>query len=288
MTRNGMTQQDIHIGFIGGGNMAHAIIGGLLRAGHAADRLAVSEPVEAQHGRLRALHIDLCVGTDNAATARSADVLVIAVKPQIIDAVGKLLREAQRPDHQLLISIAAGIRLDALREIFAPTRSIVRVMPNQPALVGAGMSVLTATDDASAAQRARAQYVAEAMGRVEWLDNEDLMDAVTAVSGSGPAYFYLLMELIEAAARDMGLPASLARTLARQTGFGAGQVAALSDLELAALRESVTSKGGTTAAALASFEQAGIRDIVKRALRAARDRSIELGAAHDTDDQNDS
>ena len=281
-----MTQQDTRIGFIGGGNMAHAIIGGLLNAGHAADCLEVAEPAEEQRGRLRALHADLCVGNDNAETARNAEVLVIAVKPQVIDEVGELLREVQRPDHQLLISIAAGITLDTLRAIFAPTQSIVRVMPNQPALVGAGMAVLTATDEASVEQRALAHYVAEAMGRAEWLDDEDLMDAVTAVSGSGPAYFYLLMELIEASARDMGLPAHLARTLSRQTGFGAGQVAALSDLELAALRESVTSKDGTTAAALASLEQAGIRDIVKRALRAARDRSVELGAAHDTGGRN--
>ena len=282
-----MTQKNTRIGFIGGGNMAHAIIGGLLQAGHAPDRLAVSEPVAAQHARLRELHGDLHVSADNNATAQNADVLVIAVKPQVIDEVARLLREVQRPDNQLLISIAAGITLDTLRTIFAPTRSIVRVMPNQPALVGAGMSVLTATDAASVEQRALAQYITEAVGRAEWIDDEGLMDAVTAVSGSGPAYFYLLMELIEASARDLGLPTSLARTLSRQTGFGAGQVATLSDLELPALRESVTSKGGTTAAALASFEQAGIRDIVRQALRAARDRSVELGAAHGTGGQND-
>jgi len=203
---------------------------------------------------------------------------VLAVKPQILPEVARPLHDEARPDGQLLLSIAAGVTLDALAAEMAPSRSIVRVMPNQPALVGAGMSVLTATPETSARQRALAGYVAESTGRAEWIDDESLMDAVTAVSGSGPAYFYLLMELIEQSALELGLPHPLARVLTRQTAFGAGRVAVESDLELSALRESVTSKGGTTAAALATFDAAGIRDIVGRALKAARDRSVELGA----------
>ena len=273
-----MTDNETRIGFIGGGNMAHAIVGGLLNAGHRASCLHVSDPSGEQLRRIGSLSADIGTGADNAETLRHADVLVLAVKPQLLADVARPLRDERRPDHQLLISIAAGVTLTALAAAMAPTRAIVRVMPNQPALVGAGMSVLTATPETSPRQRGLAQHVAEAIGRAEWVDDESLMDAVTAVSGSGPAYFYLLMELIEQSARELGLPDRLARVLARQTAFGAGCVAVESDLELSALRESVTSKGGTTAAALAAFDEAGIRDIVARALRAARDRSIELGA----------
>jgi len=273
-----MTDNDTRIGFIGGGNMAHAIAGGLLNAGHRASCLHVSDPSEEQLRRIKRLHADIGTGSDNAAALSNADVLVLAVKPQILQEVARPLHDEPRPDGQLLLSIAAGVTLAALAVEMAPSRSIVRVMPNQPAIVGAGMSVLTATPATSARQRALAQYVAESTGRAEWIDDESLMDAVTAVSGSGPAYFYLLMELIEQSALELGLPHPLARVLTRQTAFGAGRVAVESDLELSALRESVTSKGGTTAAALATFDAAGIRDIVGRALKAARDRSVELGA----------
>lgn len=272
-----MTDSQLKIGFIGGGNMSHAVVGGLLNAGHRADRLHVSDPSDGQLERISSLNPAISTGHDNAATLARSDIAVIAIKPQLIDEVLRPLTDAPRPDGQLVISVAAGVRLQTLLDLLKPTRAIVRVMPNQPALVGAGMSVLTATSGASQADRAHAEYIATATGRAEWVDDENLMDAVTAVSGSGPAYFYLLAELMEAAATGMGLPAELAGILARQTAFGAGRVAAESGLDLGALRESVTSKGGTTAAALAAFEDAGIRDIVERALRAARDRSIELG-----------
>lgn len=273
-----MTTAQTRIGFIGGGNMAYAIVGGLLQAGHSAACVHVSDPSEAQLQRFEELNPGIVTGGDNAETLAAAEVLVLAVKPQLLEDVLRPLSDADRPDGQLVISIAAGVTLDSLLNLLAPARSIVRVMPNQPALVGAGMSVLTATSETNREQRDLAQYVAEATGRAEWIDDEGLMDAVTAVSGSGPAYFYLLMELMEASALEMGLSPQHAAVLARQTAFGAGRVAVESDLGLAELRESVTSKGGTTAAALASFEQAGIRDIVDRALRAARERSIELGA----------
>jgi len=272
-----MTDQQMQIGFVGGGNMTQAIVGGLLTAGHNAARLRVSDPSATQLRRIRNLNPDIAVGADNTATLADADVLVLAVKPQLIDDVLTGLHDAPRPADLLVMSIAAGVTLRTLSELLTPTRAIVRVMPNQPALVGAGMSVLTATAATSAPQRGLAQYVSAATGQAEWIDDERLMDAVTAVSGSGPAYFYLLMELLEEGAIGMGLPPQLARVLARQTAFGAGCVAVKSDLESSALRASVTSKGGTTAAALAAFDAAGIRDIVERALRAARDRSIELG-----------
>jgi pyrroline-5-carboxylate reductase len=273
-----MTDSQTKIGFIGGGNMAQAIIGGLLSAGHRGDRLTVSDPEATSLKRIAELNADIITGTDNATTLANANILVLAVKPQLLETVMRPLADATRPADQLAISIAAGITLDTLCELLAPTLAVVRIMPNQPALVGAGMSVLTATTATTPQQRELAGYVAGATGQAAWIEDERLMDAVTAVSGSGPAYFYLLMELMEAAARDMGLPADLARILTRQTAYGAGRVAVESDLELAALRASVTSKGGTTAAALASFDDDGIRAIVERALGAARDRSIELGA----------
>ena len=274
-----MTNTQTRIGFIGGGNMAYAIIAGLLTASHRGDRLWVADPNEAQCERIRELHPDIVTSPNNAATLAAAEVLVLAVKPQLIETALRPLVDAPRPANQLVLSIAAGVKLDTLSALMAPTQAIVRIMPNQPALVGAGMSVLTATAATSPAQRDLARYIAGATGLAEWIDDESLMDAVTAVSGSGPAYFYLLMELMEATGKNMGLPDDLARILARQTAYGAGRVAIESDLDLQTLRASVTSKGGTTAAALSSFEDAGIRDIVDRALRAARDRSMELGAA---------
>jgi len=285
-----MNNNNLHIGFIGGGNMTRAIIAGLLRSGHAPHCLTVADPDPAQREHVRTIDAGIHVSDDNndavGAAAGAADIVVLAVKPQIMATVVSALTASAEPGSRLYLSIAAGITLDSLqamldpaRAMLDPARAIVRAMPNQPALVGAGMSVLTATTTTNKEQKASAQYVAEAMGDVAWIDDEALMDAVTAVSGSGPAYFYLFMEIIEACARDMGLPPELARQLVRQTGFGAGRVAAESDLALDALRANVTSQGGTTAAALDALEQSEFRAIVARALRAARDRSIELGKA---------
>ncbi len=272
-----MDNDNLNIGFIGGGNMARAIVAGLVEAGHAIGNLCISDPDPAQRERLQSTLADIRVTDNNNAAIDDADIVVLAVKPQIMATViGKLDPPAEQSS-SLYLSIAAGITLGSLQALLGPKQAIVRAMPNQPALIGAGMSVLTATATTSREQKARAQYVAEATGETAWIEDETLMDAVTAVSGSGPAYFYLFMEIIEACARDMGLPAELARKLVRQTGFGAGRVAAESDLGFDALRASVTSKGGTTAAAITLLEQPDFRAIVARALLAARDRSIELG-----------
>ncbi len=274
-----MTNNNLHIGFIGGGNMTQAIVGGLLRANHAPQILMVSDPSPAQRERIQSAHADIRVSDDNNAAVDGADVVVLAVKPQVMSSVLGELPPAAKQSTCTYLSIAAGITLSTLQSQLGSAQAIVRVMPNQPALVGAGMSVLIAASTATAEQKTRAQYVAEAMGDTAWIDDEPLMDAVTAVSGSGPAYFYLFMEIIEACATDMGLPQKLARKLARQTAFGAGRVAAESDLELDTLRASVTSKDGTTAAAISILEQPEFRAIVARALLAARDRSVELGQA---------
>jgi pyrroline-5-carboxylate reductase len=273
-----MDSQNINIGFIGGGNMARAMVIGLLESGHDPARLYVSDPSTSQRQLIQSLNPELHVSDTNAGVAEDSDILVLAVKPQIAMDVANDIRALRRPENQLIISIMAGITLSALESTLAPTRSVVRIMPNQPALVGAGMSALVATAGTEIAHREQAQYVAEATGRAVWIEDEELMNAVTAISGSGPAYFYLLMEIMENCAVEMGLPKSLAQTLTRQTGLGAGRVAAESQEDLQQIRESVTSKGGTTAAALAVLEQGKIRDIVATALFAARDRSLELGA----------
>jgi pyrroline-5-carboxylate reductase len=272
-----MSHTELRIGFIGGGNMAQALVAGLLRAGHRPDRLQIAEPAETARAKFTALDGRLRVTSVNAEGAAAAELLVLAVKPQVMPAVATELASIRRPPAQLVVSIAAGITLGALRRWLGAQTPVVRVMPNQPALIGAGMAVLVAGEDVSDLQRAAATYVAGAAGQTAWITDESLMDAVTAVSGSGPAYLYLLMEMIEDSAVGLGLPRDTARLLTRQTALGAARVAADPAVDVAAMRASVTSPGGTTAAALGILDQANIRDIFRRALEAARDRGAELG-----------
>ena len=272
-----MNKNRIRIGFIGAGNLGSAMIDGLLKAGHEPACLEVADPDESKLEQVRKIHADINVSRDNAAVASTSDVLILAVKPQVVIRATENLRACERPADQLLVSVAAGITLDALRALFDPEPAAVRIMPNQPAMVGAAMSVMVTAASTGSTHRELAEYVSASIGRAEWIDDEALMDAVTAISGSGPAYFYLLAELIEENAKAMGLSDELAGILTRQTLFGAGKAVAESMSSLAEMRKSVTSKGGTTAAALEVLEDAEIRDIVRRALHAARDRSIELG-----------
>jgi pyrroline-5-carboxylate reductase len=269
--------QQVRIGFVGGGNMAQAIIRGLLAAGHNARCISVADPADAQQQLLAAINSDIQLTTDNSELALSSDLLVLAVKPQIMPVVCQSLGSTARNKDQVIVSIAAGITLQSMTEWFGADTAIVRVMPNQPALLAEGMSGLCATAKVSAAGRDQAGYAMEATGKIIWLDDETLMDAVTAVSGSGPAYFYLIMEIMQEVAEEFGFDAATARLLSTQTALGAGRVAASSDEALAALRKRVTSPGGTTAAALAALEAEGIRDMFRKALTAARDRSVELG-----------
>lgn len=277
-----MNHGALTIGFIGGGHMATAMARGLLRAGHRAGLIQVSEPEAAQRQRLAALDPGVQLTTDNQAVSAAADLLVLAVKPQVLGSVAAALARGPRRQGQLILSVAAGVTLASLTGWFGRDAPIVRAMPNQPATIGAGISALTAGRRVSPDQREAAAYVAASTGAVVWLDSEDLMDAVTAVSGSGPAYFYLLMECMEQAARELGLPPELAARLTRQTALGAARVVAETEGEPAALRAAVTSPGGTTAAALKVFSEAGLAELVQRALRAARDRGRELGQAAGT------
>jgi len=270
--------QDLRkLSFIGGGNMASALIGGLIREGLSAQRIWVSDPELRQRERLTA-QFSINAMPDEAPVVRDADVVVLAVKPQLMRVAAASLAPRLAGGGALLISVAAGITHDSLARWFAPGTPIVRAMPNRPALLGLGATGLYAPPDVGAAHRALTESIMTAVGATVWVERESQMDTVTAVSGSGPAYFFLFMEAIEAAARDRGLPPDVARRLTLQTALGAATMAQQSIDTLATLREQVTSKGGTTAAALAVLDAADLRGIVANAVAAADRRSAELAA----------
>jgi pyrroline-5-carboxylate reductase len=277
MTGTVMSNRNLTIGFIGGGNMAQAIIRGLVKAGHPAENISIADPAIAQRTAIAAIDTGLFVTSDNSIVARNAQALVLAVKPQVMAEVAIHLGQQTRPSRQVIVSVAAGIRLDSLRDWFGKRAAIVRVMPNQPALIGKGMSGLCATAEVGTAGRATVDYLLCATGKSVWFNDESLMDCVTALSGSGPAYFYLIMEIMQDVAIELGFDHPTARLLSTQTALGAAGVAADTDEDLALLRERVTSPGGTTAAALQVLESSGLRVIFRNALLAARDRAIELG-----------
>ena len=274
------SKQNISIGFIGAGNMAQAIIRGLLAAGHPATKIYIADPAAEQRQAINSINDTIVCSADNTDLVTRVDVLVLAVKPQIMATVVAPLAELKRPAEQVIVSVAAGITLNTLSGWFGSDAALVRVMPNQPALVAEGMSGLCATQGTQDNAREKASYLMQATGKLIWLDEESLMDAVTAVSGSGPAYFYLIMEIMQQVAEEeFGFDSDTAKKLVTQTGLGAGKAAALSEETLNTLRERVTSPGGTTAAALESLEASGIRDMFRAALKAARDKSVELGRA---------
>ena len=274
------TQQ---IGIIGGGNMARSLVGGLTARGLAPAQLMVAEPSASQREELeRRWGVGTCA--DNSAAVRGASVVVFAVKPQNMKIVTTEVASLLRASGAVALSIAAGIRATDIARWLGPGVPIVRSMPNRPALIGCGVSALYAARDVPQSARRAAESVLAAVGATLWVEEESLIDAVTAVSGSGPAYFFLLMELLEAAGCELGLPAATARELAIETAYGAASMAHARTDDPATLREQVTSKGGTTAAALAVFAEADLAGIVRRAVRAAARRSGELAAAYgDTD-----
>ena len=266
-----------HLTVLGGGNMGRALIGGMLRRGTRPEHITVGESVEAARNALSADFGVQCTA-DNAAAVERASIVVVAVKPQVAGAVLTPLQPIFQRSRPLVISIAAGIRLAALETWCGADVPVVRAMPNRPALVGAGATGLFAPASVSSAQREVAERVMQAVGEVIWVTAEDDLDVVTALSGSGPAYFFLLAELLTQGAIDLGLEPSAARRLAIATLHGAGQLAHAGDGDLARMRAEVTSKGGTTEAAVKAFEAADLRGIVARALEAATRRGRELAA----------
>jgi pyrroline-5-carboxylate reductase len=262
------------ISFIGGGNMASAIIGGLLRQGFSAADLHVVEPYEQGREKL-ARDFAVAVSAQADAALAQSEVIVLAVKPQQMrDAVAPL---AQYLDKQLVVSIAAGIRLTDLSRWLGGYARLVRCMPNTPALIGAGITALYAGSVVDAAGRGAAERVLAAVGRAVWVDDEALIDPVTAISGSGPAYVFYFLEAMQQAGREFGLAEATTRELALETFIGAARLAAQSPETFATLRERVTSKGGTTAAALQVMNQHDMKAAFIEALKAASNRGRELG-----------
>lgn len=264
----------MNITFIGGGNMAAAMIGGLLQKGWSADSIRVVEIDAGARARLaRELRIKAHASVELEATG--SDCIVLAVKPQQMREAALALRRTLRS--QLVITIAAGIRCRDLSRWLGSYQKIVRVMPNTPALVLAGISGLYAMPAVAAADRARAEQIISAVGATLWLDREEQIDTITAVSGSGPAYVFYFIEALQQAAAELGFEAADARRLALATFAGAVRLAQTSGEDPAALRARVTSKGGTTERALGVMEAQGLGQIVMRAVRAAAERSRELG-----------
>lgn len=267
--------KDINIAFIGGGNMARSLIGGLLDDGTPAKRVWAADPNEAVLRNLRE-HFAVHTTPDNVEAARQARVVILAIKPQLAKAVAQELAPVIQSNRPLVISIAAGIRETSLRNWFGKDTAIVRTMPNTPALVRSGATALFANSAVNKEQKNLAESILRAVGMTIWVDDEGLMDAVTALSGSGPAYFFLIMEALENAGKHLGLPGDTARLLTLQTAFGAAKMALESTEGLAELRQRVTSPGGTTERAIQILQEHRLEAVFDEALRAAHQRSVEL------------
>lgn len=261
------------IAFVGGGNMARSLIGGLIARGAQPAQLAVSEPQESLRQALAA-DFGVRVSDDNLDAARDVELLLLAVKPQAMRTVCEGL--SGKLDNAIVVSIAAGITCSQIQRWLGSAGAVVRCMPNTPALLGVGATGLYATPSTTATQRAAAEAVLGAVGLCVWIEDESQMDAVTALSGSGPAYVFLLAEAMQDAAIAVGLPVEAARQLTRQTLLGAARMLTEGEETAATLRQRVTSPGGTTQAALESFEADGFRAAVERAIAAAQRRGAEL------------
>ncbi len=263
------------IAFIGGGHMATSLIAGLVSDGYDPASLIVSEP-DADKREQLSNHYGVRVTQDNTAAQAEADVVLLCVKPQMAHSVCTGLGQAVTTKVPLYISVMAGIREHSIQDWLGGPWPLVRTMPNTPALIQAGAIVLHASPEVSTGQRNHAETIMRAGGLTRWVDREELLDAVTAVSGSGPAYFFLLMEDLEKVAVAMGLDAESARLLTIQTALGAARMAMESSLDPRELRERVTSPGGTTERALSVLMEGDFSGLIERAVRAAKARSEEL------------
>lgn len=263
------------VGFIGAGNMARSLAGGLLKNGWARSRLILSDPDAAQRAAVEKV-IRLKTYASNNDVAARADILVLAVKPQVLHTAALELTQTVQRRRPLVVSIAAGVRLADLERWLGGGLAIVRAMPNTAALVGSGAAGLYADPRVTPAQRDQAESILRSVGLTVWLADEDLLDVVTAVSGSGPAYFFRIMEALERAAIEEGLDPPTARLLTLETAFGAAKMALEGGEDPAVLRARVTSPGGTTEQGLAVLETAMIDKLFHQAVRAATQRAREL------------
>lgn len=271
-----MELKDKRICFVGAGNMANAIVGGLVQKGLPASNITASAPSEDHLAQIKA-NWGIHISGDNVASVKQADIVVLSVKPQVLKQVCEDLSPSLT--HQpLIISIAAGIELNSLSEWLGQGHAIVRCMPNTPAQVLKGASGLFANNCVSDEQKALSFELFSGIGLVEWLSDESQMHSVTALSGSGPAYIFLMIEAMEAAAIKQGIKPETARKLAAQTVLGAAQMILNSDVSPAQLKKNVMSPGGTTERAIQVFEQNNLVGIVDQAMQAAADRSEELAS----------
>jgi len=264
------------IAFIGAGNMAAALVEGLINKGLNAEQVIMSDP-----SKDRLAYVEKTFGvktsSNNRTAADQADVIMLAVKPQIMSAILDDLKPAVADSSKVIISIAAGITLARLAKSLGNETALVRCMPNTPALVQTGATGMFANEHVSSAQKALAEQILQAVGIVVWLEQEQQLDAVTALSGSGPAYYFLVMEAMIAAGEAMGLTPNTAKQLTLQTALGAAKMAGTGDVDPAELRRRVTSPGGTTEEAIHSLEKNQLVGIFGQALAAAKRRSEELG-----------
>ncbi len=268
--------KDEKTAFVGGGNMTRAIVGGLLESGYAATSILISEPADQQRAALKVAFPDVLLSHDNVVVVGSADNVVLAVKPQLLPAVCRQLANTVQNTRPLIISIAAGPRSDDIDTWLGGGNAVIRAMPNQPALLGLGVSGIYANATSSATQVDTAHRILSAVGTVVSVPDERDIDTVTAISGSGPAYFYLLIDILAKTGIQLGLEEAPARQLAVETAKGAASLAHACGDSMDELIARVRSPGGTTAAAIDSLEDQGIRDIFERALTAARDKAQTL------------
>lgn len=264
------------IAFIGGGNMASSIIGGMLANGFQPEQICVGNRGADKCQRLNQTY-GIATTTDNHAAVAGADIVVMAVKPQVMGAVITELVSSINPS-AVVVSVAAGIQLSNLQEWLGADRAIVRVMPNTPSMVRCGAAGLFANELVDNEQKASIEAIFNAVGISCWVDNEAKIDAVTAVSGSGPAYFFLMMEAMQKVGQELGLSEQVARDLTIQTALGAAQMASTSEHNATDLRLQVSSPGGTTRAAIAKFQSLDIEDTFRQAMQAARNRAQEMAA----------
>ena len=276
-----MTSVDATIAFVGGGNMGRSLIAGLIGAGLQPQHVHVADPDAAARDRIVA-DTGATVCADGAQAVEGCDLVVLAVKPQILKVASLPLAPVVEPQSIPVLSIAAGVSIARLKSWLGASVPVARAMPNTPALVGSGITGVFA-DELDAPARALVGEVLSAVGEVVWLTSEDQLHAVTAVSGSGPAYFFRMVEALQAAGVSAGLSDRVAARLASHTALGAGELLAASDEDAATLRRQVTSPKGTTERGLAALEDAGLDEIMRRVVAAARDRSIELGLEMDRD-----
>ena len=266
------------IGFIGAGNMGHSLIGGLITDGYDPKKIWAAD---LHPDKLKALDnlSPIHTTTDNQAVVNAADVVILAIKPQSIQDVVVTLAPLLQKKRPLLLSVAAGISVAHLQKWIGQSLPIVRCMPNTPAIIGCGATGLFANSFVTDDQKSQAESILRAVGLTVWVANESLMDTITALSGSGPAYFFYMMEALEESAVALGLPKEIARILTLQTAFGSAKMALESAQDCTELRHRVTSKGGTTEQGILALEQGHFKDLFNKALAAAKRRAEELAAS---------